>query len=101
MDYDNPQFIAAVKQILRDGLTHLTNSLNNLKDSVSAHWQSDEKRYQTKPVTVADLRTDVPIPVENKTKKTVPEWAWAIFKSTLEIAGIAAVVIYTAVAYRR
>lgn len=100
MEYDSPIFIAAVKKILREGVTHLADSIENLKNAVSAHWQADEERYQTKPVAVSDLRADVPIPVEDKTKKSVPEWIWTIFKGALEIIGILAVITYTFVAYQ-
>jgi hypothetical protein len=99
MEYDSPLFIAAVKKILRDSVQHLADGIENLKNAVSAHWQADEKRYQTKPITTADLRTDVPIPIENKTKKTIPEWVWVVFKGALEIAGVLAVILYTIVAY--
>jgi hypothetical protein len=101
MDYDNPQFIAAVKKVLEDSLAQLTDGLKNLEDAVGAHWESDEKRYQTKPVAVTDLRTNVPIPIQNKTKKSVPEWIWIIFKGVLEILGIAAVIAYTYVSYHQ
>jgi hypothetical protein len=100
MDHDNPQFIAAVKKVLRDDIDQLANSLRDLKETVSAHWKADEERYQTKPVTVTDLRSDVPIPIENKTKKSVPEWIWAIFKGALEAVGIVAVIAYTVVTYQ-
>jgi hypothetical protein len=101
MNYDSPQFIAAVKKVLRDGLANLTNSLNDLKDSVSVHWQTDEKRYQTKPITVADLRTDVPIRVQAETQRSKPEKVWRCIKGALEAAGIIAVVVYTILAYRQ
>jgi hypothetical protein len=99
MEYDNPQFATAVKKVLQGTVAHITDSIENLKDAVSAHWQADEKRYETKPVSVTNLRTDVPIPIENKTKKSVYEWIWIIFKGTLEIFGIAAVIVYTCVSY--
>jgi len=101
MEYDSPLFIAAVKKILRESVAHLSDSIENLKNAVSTHWQTDEKRYQTKPITVADLRTDVPIPVEDKTKKTKPEWAWAIFIGALEALAFIAIIVYTGVAYQQ
>lgn len=99
MDYDNPQFIAAVRKILKDCLTQLSNSFNDLKESVSAHWQADEKRYQTKPVAVTDLRTDVPISVKTYAQRDTKERIWGVIKGALEVVVAIAVIGYTAISY--
>lgn len=101
MDYDNPQFIAAVKRILRDGMAHLADSLNDLKDAVHAHWQADAKSYQTKPISVADLRTDVPISVKTYAQRSTKERVWGLTKGALEIAVAVAVITYTVVSYEQ
>jgi hypothetical protein len=99
MDYDNPQFIAAVKKLLHDGLAQVSEGLKSLKDSVSAHWKADEERYQTKPVPVSDLRADVPIRVKTKAEESTAETIWRYIKGALETLGILAVVLYTCLVY--
>lgn len=101
MEYDNPQFIDAVKKILRDGVAQVADSLKDLKDSVNAHWEADEKRYETKQVSVTDLRTDVPIQVQTEPKRSKPENVWRYIIGTLEAAAFIAIVVYTIVAYHQ
>jgi|HubBroStandDraft_4_1064222.scaffolds.fasta_scaffold139158_2 hypothetical protein len=100
MDYGNPQFIAAVKKILRDSGAQLTSSFNDLKNAVHAHWQADEERYQTKPVSVSDLRADVLISVKTYAQRAVKERIWGFTKGVLEVVVAIAVVGYTIVSYR-
>src|ERR1700674_1179925 len=101
MDYDSPLFIAAVKKILREGSADLTNSLNDFKDAVNTHWQADEKRSQTKPVTVTDLRSDVPIRVQTEPKRSQPEKVWRYIIGALEAAAFLAIILYTIVTYQQ
>lgn len=95
MEYDNPQFIAAVKKVLRDSMARLADSIESLKNAVSAHWQADEERYQTKPVTMADLRTDVPIRVLTESRRTKPAIVWSYIIGALEAGAFIAVIFYT------
>lgn len=109
MDYVTRQFIFLAKKFrkeLRKGqeslhrdLTRLSDRLKNLKDAVSQQRQSDNKGNDTPAVTVTELRTQVPIRVDTKTKKSKPEWVWAVIKGTLEIVTVIAVLVYTAVSY--
>jgi hypothetical protein len=99
MDYDSPLFIAAVKKILRENLAHLTDSLNDLENSVKAHWQADEKRYETKPVTITNFRTDIPVSVKTYAQRSTKEKIWGATKGILEIAVGVAVISYTCISY--
>jgi len=101
MDYDNPQFVAAVKKVLGDAIAQLTDSFKELKDSVSAHWEADEKRYQAKPVTITDLRTDVPIRVQTESKHSKPATVWGYIIGALEACAFLAVIFYTYFAYHQ
>jgi hypothetical protein len=101
MDYDNPQFVAAVKKVLEGSLAHLVESLQNLKDAIDAHWQADEKRYEAKPVAVTDLRTEVPIQVKTEPNRSKPEKVWHFIIGTLEAAAFLAIIIYTFLAYQQ
>src|SRR6266404_6880 len=95
-DFVTRQFIFLTKKfrkelrkyndVLHHDLTRLSDGVKNLKDAISTERKADKKADQTNPaVSVSDFRANVPIPVQDKTKKTIPEWAWAIFKGTLEI----------------
>jgi hypothetical protein len=101
MEYDSPIFIAAVKKILRDGISHLSDGLDDLKNSVTAHWEADEEHYQTKPVTVADLRTDVPIRIQTEAQYSKPERVWRCIIGALEAAAFIAIIAYTIFAYHQ
>jgi hypothetical protein len=109
MDYVTRQFIVLAKKLRADfrklteslhhDLAHLSDGLKNLKETISTQGKPDEKGDESDPIFVTHLRTDVPISVEDKTKRTIPEWIWAVFKGTCEIAGIFAVLFYTWVSY--
>src|ERR1700734_2273029 len=101
MDYDNPQLIGAVKKVLHDGFAKFTNSLNDLKEAVNTHWKADEERYQTKPVTMADIRADVPIRVQTEPKRSKPENVWRYIIGALEAAAFLAVIGYTMFTYQQ
>jgi hypothetical protein len=109
MDYVTRQFINLTKKFrkefrkyqdaLHNDLSRLTEGLKDLKDAVSTERQADDKRCDTPPVTISNLRTDVPIRVQTKTEQSIPERIWGYIKGTLETIGIVAVVIYTGVAF--
>lgn len=84
-----------------DGVAQVADSLKDLKDSVHAHWEAEEKRHETKPVSVADLRTDVPIQVQTEPKRSKPENVWRYIIGTLEAAAFIAIIVYTIVAYNQ
>jgi len=86
---------------LHDDFAQLANRLENLIHRIAEDRQANAETGKTNPlVSVTDFRTNVPIPVQDKTKKTVPEWIWAGFKGFSEILGIAAVVVYAILTYR-
>jgi len=108
MDYVTRQFIVLARKLrdefhklsdtLHRDLSHLSESVENLNNSIDKRRETDKETDDAQPsVAITDLRTDVPIPVDIRTKKTKPEWAWAIIKSLLEAGGIAAVVWYACV----
>jgi len=112
MDYVTRQFIFLAKKLRKElreakeslhrDLMRLSDRLKDIKDTVSAQRQTGKEINQTDPsISISDFRTNLPIPIQNKAKKTIPEWAWVTFKGTLEIVGIMAVVIYTGVAYEQ
>jgi hypothetical protein len=101
MDYDSPLFIAAVKKILRDRVEYLADQIKNLEHAVNAHWQADEERYQTKPVSVTDFRTNVPVQVQTEPKRGKPERIWRRIIGTLEAAAFLAILGYTFLAYQQ
>jgi hypothetical protein len=101
MEYDSPIFIATVKKILRDGVAHLAADLQDLKDAVQANRQADEKRYQTKPVSITDLRTEIPIQVQTEPKRSKKENIWRYVIGTLEAFAFIAIIAYTFVAHNQ
>ena len=111
MDYVTRQFINLAKKLrdefrkaretLHDDLSRLADGLKNLKDAASTHWQANEKRYDANPVTVAELRTQIPIRVQTKAQRSKAETIWRVFKGALETVGIVAVCLYTVVAYQQ
>lgn len=111
MDYVTRQFINLAKKLrdefrkaretLHNDLSRLADGLKNLKDAANTHWQTDEKRYDANPVTVAELRTQIPIRVQTKAQRSKAEAIWRVFKGALETVGIVAVCLYTVVAYQQ
>lgn len=111
MDYVTRQFIFLAKKFrkeIRKGqeslhrdVTGLSDRIKNLKHAVTQQGQSNCKSSDTPAVAVTELRTQVPIQVETKTKKTKPELIWAVFKGALEAWGIVAVILYTIFAYQQ
>lgn len=110
LPYPLNMFLSAVES-LRDEMRQTRNSshkdsvrlsddVKNFKDSVAAHWETDQERRETNaPITTTNLRTNVPITVEAKTKRSKIEILWLAIKSPLEVVGILAVVAYTIVSY--
>ena len=111
MDYVTRQFINLTKQLRKElrkyqetlhrDLSHLSDGIKNLKDTISEQGKACEKSNEAKPVSVTDFRSNVPISVQDETKKTIPEWVWVVFKGAVETIGIAAVVGYTYFAYNQ
>ena len=111
MDYVTRQFIVLTKKLrkefraaldtLHNDFTRLTDRLDNFKDAVDAHWKADEKSQKANhPVTVTDLRTQIPIRVQTEAHRSKIETAWRVIKGALETAGIIAAVTYAWVAYK-
>jgi hypothetical protein len=87
---------------LHNDLVRLADGLKNLKDAISAQWQSNQEQGEINPrITVADFQAQVPIRVQTETKRSKREIAWRYFKGTLEIIGILAAIIYAWVAYHQ
>lgn len=105
MDYVTRQFINLTKQFrkelrkyqesLHHDLVQLSDRFKNSVDATKAQGKAHDKSSDTPPITIAELRTQEPIRVQTKTKKTKPEWAWALIKGTLEIGVAIAVMEYT------
>jgi hypothetical protein len=105
MDYVTRQFIDLTKQFrkelrkyqesLHHDLVQLSDRFKNSVDATKAQGKAHDKSSDTPPITIAELRTQEPIRVQTKTKKTKPEWAWALIKGTLEIGVAIAVMEYT------
>jgi hypothetical protein len=95
MDYDNPQFIAAVKNIVR----HLFDALKQDKPADKHAETNAEQNNRPRRVISAELATPVPITVHTKSKDKKTNWDKA--KTTVEIIGIAAAVFYAYMAVRQ
>lgn len=85
----------------RDDSVRLSHSIDDLKDSITAHREANQERHEANPpiTTTTTLRTDVPITVETKPKRGVIEKLWFAIKSPLEVVGILAVIAYTLVSW--
>lgn len=111
MDYVTRQFINLAKKLrddvrksfaaLHSDLSNLSNGLKHLKETISAQWQADDKSHETPPITVAELRTQVPIRVKTEAQRSTIETVWRVIKGALEAFGIVAAIIYTIVAYQQ
>jgi hypothetical protein len=111
MDYVTRQFIVLAKKFRKElhkyqetlhrDLTQLSNGFKNLKDSVDSQRKSNEEARQTNTaITIANLRTDVPILVQDETKKTEKKRVWPKIKSALEAFAYIAVIGYTIETYQ-
>ncbi len=113
MDFLTQQFISTANKLrntfrelttkllsLETKMSDIADGIENLKDSANEHWKANDEKQQIRPsISVADVRTDVPIRVDTKTRKSKPEWGWAILKGALEIAVAVAIIGYTIVAF--
>jgi hypothetical protein len=100
MEYENPQFVGAVKKIsselLHDDLGHIADGIQKIKDSIDAKRESDNKRQERdKPVAVSDLRTKEAIRVKTESDYGKIKLLGRFIKGTLECVGILAVIAYT------
>jgi hypothetical protein len=109
MDYVGRQFVVLIdkfrkelrkcQETLHVDLMQLSDRVKDFKESLDKQIKSEEEHHDTPITTISELRTQVPIGVQDKTKKSKPEWAWAITKGIIEIAVGIAVVVYTIVTY--
>jgi hypothetical protein len=96
MDYDNPQFTAAVKKVMRNFIApepqvYADDTQDNAND----------ERDNTPITTVSELRTQIPIRVKTETEESKPERIWKWVKGALEVLGILAVIFYTVLANKQ
>jgi hypothetical protein len=90
------------REALHNDMTRIVNSLQNLKDATHAHWETDEERQKTdEPVTIAELRTDVPIRVQTEPQPGKIKTAGRVLKNTLETIGILAAIVLAIAAVRQ
>jgi hypothetical protein len=94
MLYENPQFVTAVKKIIRD----LLGSSKPSVESEQAQQNPGDERNDAPIVTVSELRTQVPIRVKTKADESDAERIWKWAKGILEVFGILAVIVYTILA---
>lgn len=93
--------LSALRADLSRDIAHLTNGVQNLKNTVDTQRQSNNERSERKPpISETTLRTDVPISVKTKSDRSKIESIWAFTKGALEAGGIIAVVVYTLVSYQ-
>jgi hypothetical protein len=97
MLYDSPQFVAAVRKIIRDLLGRAEPTV----DSDNTQRNTDRERGDTPIAAVAELRTQTPIRVQIKAEDSKAERIWKIAKGGLEVLGILAVIIYTVLANKQ
>ena len=95
MNYDNPQFIAAVRKIISDSLSA------DPKIESDKTQENPSNECQAPIAAVAELRTQIPIRVHTKADDTKPERVWKWIKGVLEVFGILAVIIYTILANKQ
>jgi len=84
---------------LHGEMSDLANSIQNFKNSIDKQQKASEECHQSPITAVTELRTQIPIGVEDKTKKTKKEWTWAITKGALEVTVGVAVIAYTLVTW--
>jgi hypothetical protein len=94
MDYDNPQFLAAVRKIIGD-------SLKPRVDSDDRKSNPADEGGDAPIAAIAELRTKIPISVKTKADDSKAERVWKWTKGTLEVFGILAVIVYTIVANKQ
>lgn len=92
MDYDNPQFIAAVKKVFLNALKQ--------QESTNEHCQTNaEQSNGPRRVINAELTTPEPITVHTKSQDEKSNWQKV--KTAAEIIGIAAAIFYAYTAVRQ
>lgn len=111
MDYVTRQFVLLTKMLRHEirkalesahnSLENLTNSVKNLKDSIDAQHQSDNEYRERQIITVAELRTQEPIRIQNEPDQSKPRIIWRRAKGFLEVMGILAVIVYTMLANKQ
>ncbi|MGC2161221.1 MAG: hypothetical protein WA634_04875 [Silvibacterium sp.] len=110
MDYVTRQFINLAKKLrkelrtyqntLHHDLTCLSDGLKDLKNTVNTHQQADAKSTEIEPpISVTELRTQVPISVQTHAKRSKIEGGWRVAKGFLEVIVAVAVIGYTWVSY--
>jgi len=95
MNYDDPQFIAAVKKIVN----RMLNGLRKNQPDNAQHDPAQEDHGDNPRIISAELRTPVPIRVQNETQDRHPNWNRV--KTIAEILGIIAAIGYGYVAIRQ
>lgn len=95
MEYDNPQFIAAIKKIVSRMFEQSgqAQSSNVQDDSENEHQRMEPR------IVRAELATPVPISIKNEPQDRHPNWQRA--KTIAEILGIAAAIYYGYIATRQ
>ena len=88
MDYDNPQFIAAVKKVVQ-----------SQKIAHEQEQSSEEDPKGPRQSIHAELTTQVPLVVHTKSADKLNNWQKA--KTAMEIIGIAAAILYAYIAVRQ
>lgn len=110
MDYVTRQFIVLINKfreefrkyqsVLHRDVSQLSDNLKDLKNAVHAQREANKEAQQIEPtISISNFRTDVAIPIENKTQKTEKKRGWKIFKRGLETAVGVAVIVYTGVTF--
>jgi hypothetical protein len=97
MDYDNPQFVAAVRKIIHD----LFRASEPRVNTDETQHNTDNERDNAPIATVTELRTQIPIRVQTKTDESKAERVWKWAKGLLEVLGILAVILYTVLANKQ
>jgi hypothetical protein len=93
------RIIDLVNKLHERDLSYFSNRLQKNKYAVDEQEQASTEGQHTPPVTIADLRTHVPIRVQTKAEQSRIYRVWRFFKGLFEVIVGVAVVGYTIVSF--